>query len=73
MRLGSPDMSSTDEHDRFAHSLRGTLPPSLKDEDLTAIREAIAEWRAGDPGMPLDDAFEQVRRSVGNRDEPGRR
>jgi hypothetical protein len=32
------------------------------DEDLTAVREAITEWRAGDPGLPLDEAFEQVRR-----------
>jgi len=34
-----------------------------EDEDLVAVKEAIAEWRAGDDGIPLDEAFNQVRRS----------
>jgi hypothetical protein len=32
-----------------------------EDEDLSAVREALAEWRAGDPGLPLDATFDQVR------------
>ena len=31
-------------------------------EDLTAVREAIAAWRAGDDGVPMDEAFERIRR-----------
>ena len=34
-----------------------------EEEDLAAVREAIAEYRAGDPGRPLDEAFDLVRRS----------
>ena len=34
-----------------------------EEEDLAAVREAIAEYRAGDPGLPLDEAFDLVRRS----------
>ena len=34
-----------------------------KEENLAAVREAIAEYRAGDPGLPLDEAFDLVRRS----------
>lgn len=36
---------------------------ALTDEehDLGAVREAISEWRAGDEGVPLDDAFDQLR------------
>lgn len=30
-------------------------------EDLAAVREAIAEWRAGDQGIPLDAAFSAIR------------
>ena len=36
---------------------------SEEDEDLVAVREALAEWRAGDMGLPLTEAFEQVRQS----------
>ena len=32
-----------------------------ENEDLQAIREAVAEWRAGDEGLPLDEAFDRVR------------
>ena len=34
---------------------------SEEEEDLVAVREAIGEWRAGDNGVPLAKAFEQVR------------
>lgn len=34
---------------------------SEEDEDLQAVREAVAEWRGGDEGLPLKDAFAQVR------------
>ncbi|NLS91579.1 MAG: hypothetical protein GXX96_05280 [Planctomycetaceae bacterium] len=35
------------------------------EEDLTAVREAVAQWQAGDPGVPLDEAVETVRRKHG--------
>jgi putative addiction module CopG family antidote len=31
------------------------------DEDLVAVEQAIAEWRNGDPGIPLDEAFRRIR------------
>ena len=34
-----------------------------EEEDLVAVREAVAEYRAGDTGLPLDEAFALVRRS----------
>jgi len=38
---------------------------ALRDEedDLEAVRSALAELEAGDPGMPLDKAFDIVRQS----------
>jgi len=33
-----------------------------EDQDLAAVREAITEMQAGDRGIPLDEAFEAVRR-----------
>ena len=36
-----------------------------EEEDLAAVREAVAEWRAGDEGVPLDDAVEGIRRRHG--------
>ncbi len=32
-----------------------------EEEDLAAVHEAIAEWRSGDDGVPLDEAFESIR------------
>ena len=32
-----------------------------RQEDLAAVREAIDDWRAGDEGVPLDDAFDSLR------------
>ena len=34
-----------------------------EEEDLEAVREAVAELQAGDPGTPLEEAFNIVRRS----------
>ena len=34
-----------------------------EDEDLEAVRVAVAELQAGDPGTPLDEAFDIVRQS----------
>ncbi len=31
------------------------------DEDLAAVQQALSEWRSGDEGVPLDDAFRQIR------------
>lgn len=36
-----------------------------EEEDVTAVREAVAQWQAGDPGVPLDEAVETVRRKHG--------
>ena len=30
--------------------------------ELEAIQATITEWHAGDPGVPLNDAFDQIRR-----------
>jgi putative addiction module CopG family antidote len=32
------------------------------EEDLDAVREALEEWQAGDPGVPLDDAVATIRK-----------
>ncbi len=32
-----------------------------EEQDLEAGREAVAEWRAGDASLPLDEAFDSVR------------
>jgi putative addiction module CopG family antidote len=31
------------------------------EQDLDAVRESLAEWRAGDPGVFLEDAFDAIR------------
>lgn len=49
------------EDDLLREALRALTE---EDEDLAAVREAIAEWRAGDPGMPLNEAFDEIRRNV---------
>jgi putative addiction module CopG family antidote len=51
------------------HSADDLLRDALRalgeeNEDLTAVREAIAEWRAGDAGTPLAEAFDEIRRSA---------
>jgi hypothetical protein len=49
------------------NSLRDDVPRDFDggNDDLVAVREAVAQWRAGDPGMPIEAAFESVRRSQG--------
>ncbi len=45
-----------------------------EDEDLAAVREAVAEQQAGDEGVPLDNAFDWVagaKRSVPQRSADG--
>jgi len=34
---------------------------SEEEEDIAAVRDAIDEWRAGDQGLPLVEAFDQIR------------
>ncbi|MBA3312941.1 MAG: type II toxin-antitoxin system ParD family antitoxin [Planctomycetaceae bacterium] len=34
-------------------------------QDLAAVQVAVAEWKAGDEGMPLDQAFEAIRKKHG--------
>ena len=33
-----------------------------QEDDLAAVREAVAELEAGDPGVSLNEAFDDVRR-----------
>ena len=40
------------------------------EEDLAAVREAEAEFHFGDSGLPLDQAFDLVRRSQSASREP---
>jgi putative addiction module CopG family antidote len=32
-----------------------------EEQDLDAVRESLDEWRAGDPGILLEDAFDAIR------------
>ena len=32
-----------------------------EEEDLKAVKAAVAEWRAGDEGLPLKEAFNEIR------------
>ena len=34
-------------------------------EDLAAVRDAVAQWQAGDPGVDLDEAVQTIRRKHG--------
>jgi len=43
---------------------------SEQHEDLNAVREAIAEWKAGDAGISLEEAFDRVRASQALPDSP---
>jgi putative addiction module CopG family antidote len=40
---------------------------SEEEEDLTAVREAIHQWRAGDEGIPLAEAFNEIRSAIHNK------
>ena len=44
----------TSEDDLLRDALRAL---EEQEEDLAAVKEALAEWCAGDEGVPLDDAF----------------
>jgi putative addiction module CopG family antidote len=47
------------EEDVLREALRSLIE---EDEDVLAVREAIDDWRAGDEGVPLDEAFARIRR-----------
>ncbi|MFO7906787.1 MAG: ribbon-helix-helix domain-containing protein [Planctomycetota bacterium] len=34
-------------------------------EDLAAVKQAIDDWRAGDEGVPVDKAFDALRKKHG--------
>ncbi len=36
-----------------------------EEEDVAAVREAVAQWQAGDPGVGLDEAVQTIRRKHG--------
>ncbi|MCY2995339.1 MAG: type II toxin-antitoxin system ParD family antitoxin [Planctomycetota bacterium] len=55
-RMASGKYTSEDE------VLRDALQSLAEEEqDLEAVHEAVAEWRAGDAGLPLDEAFDSIR------------
>ena len=58
-RLSSGQYQSED--DVLRDALRALTE---EDEDLAAVREAIDQWRAGDDGTPLAEAFDEIRRAI---------
>jgi Arc/MetJ-type ribon-helix-helix transcriptional regulator len=46
------------EDDLLRHALEALAE---QEDDLVAVREALAELAAGDPGQPLDVAFREIR------------
>ena len=34
------------------------------DDDVAGLRASIAKWKAGDNGIPVDDALDKVRRTM---------
>ncbi len=59
-RMASGNYASEDE------LLRDALEAlSVEAEELEAIEAAVSEWHAGDSGLPLADAFDEVRRQHG--------
>ncbi len=59
-RMASGKYASEEELIRDAF-----LALTEEEEDVAAVREAVAEWQAGDPGIPLDDAVQTIRRKHG--------
>lgn len=59
-RMASGKYASEEELVRDAF-----LALAEEDEDVAAVRAAVAEWQAGDPGVPLDGAVETIRRKHG--------
>jgi Arc/MetJ-type ribon-helix-helix transcriptional regulator len=56
-RMASGNYASEDE------LLRDALEAlSAESEELEAIQAAVSEWQAGDTGLPLADAFDEIRR-----------
>ena len=43
-----------------------------EEQDLDAVRESLAEWEAGDPGVPLNEAVDSLRRKHGLGDAKSR-
>ncbi len=56
-RLATGQYSTADELLREA--LRALTE---EDDDLLAVRDAVTQWRAGDDGTPLIEAFDEIRR-----------
>jgi putative addiction module CopG family antidote len=55
-QMASGKYASEDELLRSAlHAL------AEEEQDLHAVRESLDEWRAGDPGVLLEDAFDAIR------------
>ena len=52
-RMATGNYASEDELLRNA-----LLALSEEEEDLAAVREAVAELKGGDEGVPLDEAFD---------------
>ena len=59
-QMASGQFSSEDELLREA--LRALTEEA---EDLAAVRAAVADWRSADDGVPLDDAFAELRKRHG--------
>lgn len=58
------DRMATGRYGSEDELLRNALQAlSERDEDLDAIRAALAEWHSGDEGIPLDEAIEQIRQN----------
>jgi putative addiction module CopG family antidote len=47
--------------DELLRSALRALTEEEDEQDLDAVRESLAEWRAGDPGVLLEDAFDAIR------------
>ena len=37
------------------------------DDDVADLQASIDKWKAGDKGVPVDDAFDMVRRSMNDQ------
>lgn len=48
------------EDDVLRHALHGLQEA---DDDVTAVQAAIDEWKNGDDGLPVADAFDEIRQS----------
>ncbi len=59
-QMASGKYASEDELLRCA-----LLALAEEEQDLDAARESLAEWRAGDSGVPLNEAFDALRRKHG--------